>query len=110
MNKSTSDCFLAPIVITVKKDDSIKLALDAKSTNRQLYENKYHMPNINELLDGVSQNVTANAVGTLYFTVLELKYAYSQHKLTAETSKHFQYRGGTSKRNVQVTYRLPWSG
>ena len=30
LDKCTSDCFLAPFVITVKKDDSIKLALDAK--------------------------------------------------------------------------------
>ena len=34
LDKCTSDCFIAPIVITVKKDDSIKLALDAKPTNR----------------------------------------------------------------------------
>ena len=44
------------------------------------------MPNVDELLDGVSQIVTANAAGTLYFTVLDIKYAYSQLKLTAETS------------------------
>ena len=36
------------------------------------------MPNVDELLDGVSQIVPANTAGTLYFTVLDLKYAYSQ--------------------------------
>ena len=36
LDKCTSDCFFAPIVITVKKDDSIKLALDAKPIIRQL--------------------------------------------------------------------------
>ena len=30
LDKCTSDCFIAPIVITLKKDDSIKLALDDK--------------------------------------------------------------------------------
>ena len=34
LDKFTTDCFIAPIVITVKKDDSIKLALDAKPINR----------------------------------------------------------------------------
>ena len=38
LDKCTSDCFIAPIVITVKKDDSIKLALDAKPINRQLFK------------------------------------------------------------------------
>ena len=33
LDKCTSDCFIAPIVITVKEDDSIKLALDAKPIN-----------------------------------------------------------------------------
>ena len=80
LDKCTSDCFIAPIVITVIKDDSIKLALDAKPINRQ-------MPNVDELLDGVSQIVTTKTTGTLSFTVLDLKYAYSQIKLTAETAK-----------------------
>ena len=104
LDKCTSDCFIAPIVITVKKDDSIKLALDAKSINRQLYNNKYQMPNLDELLDGVSQIVTANTIGTLYFTVLDLKYAYSQIRLNAETAKqcNFNIVGG----HATGTYRL----
>ena len=65
LDKCTSDCFIAPIKITVKKDDSIKLALDAKPINRQLYKNKYQMPNVDELMDGVSQIVTAKTQGTL---------------------------------------------
>ena len=71
MDKCTSDT----IVITVKKDNSIKPALDAKPINRQLYKNKYQMPNVDELLDGVSQIATANTNGRLYFTVFDLKYA-----------------------------------
>ena len=74
-DKCTSDCFIAPIVITVKKDNSIKLPLDAKPINRQFYKNKYQMPNVDELIDRVSQIITATAEGTLYFTVLDLKYA-----------------------------------
>ena len=82
----------------MKKDDSIKLALDAKPINRQLYKNKYQMPNVEELLDGVSQIVTARATGTLFFTVLDLKYAYSQFKLTPQTARqcNFNIVGGTA--------------
>ena len=75
LDKCTSDCFIAPIVITVKKDHSIKLAVDAKPINTKLYRNKYQMPNVDELIDGVSQIVTAKTQGTLYFTLLDLKYA-----------------------------------
>ena len=104
LDKCTSDSFIAPIVITVKKDDCIKLALDAKPINRQLFKNKYQMPNVGELLDGVSQIVTANTNSTLYFSLLDLKYAYSQIKLTAETAKqcNFNIIGG----QATATYRF----
>ena len=104
MEKCTSDCFIASIVITVKKDDSIKLAIDAKPINRQLYKNKYQIPNVDDLIDGVSQVITAEASGTLYFTVLDLKYAYSQIKLTADTAKqcYFNIVGG----QATGTYRF----
>ena len=45
------------------------------------------MPKVDELLDGVSQIVTANLKSTKYFTFLDLMYAYSQIRLTAETAK-----------------------
>ena len=104
LDKCTSDCFIAPIVISVKKDDSIKLALDVKPINRQLYKNKYQMPNVDELLDGVGQTVTANTAGTLYFTTPDLKYAYSQIRPNAETAKqcNFKIVGG----QATGTYRF----
>ena len=43
------------------------------------------MPNVDELIDGVSQINTENKEGRLYFTVLNLKYAYSQLKLAADS-------------------------
>ena len=36
LDKCTTDCFIAPIVLTAKKDGSIKLALNAKPMNAQI--------------------------------------------------------------------------
>ena len=47
--------FVSPIVITVKKDGSIKLALESRELNKQVHKNKYQMPNTDELVDGISQ-------------------------------------------------------
>ena len=104
LDKCTIDCFIAPIVITIKKDNSIQLTLNAKPINRHLYKNKYQMPNVDELIDGVSQIITATAEGTLFFTVLDLKYAYSQIRLTADTAKqcNFNIVGG----QATGTYRF----
>ena len=45
------------------------------------------MLNVDELIDWVSQVITAKAAGSLYFKVLDLKYAYSQIRSTADSAK-----------------------
>ena len=72
------DRFISPIVITCKKDKSKKLALDSKFINKQIYKNKYQMPNIHELVDNVAPQISLNSTGEVWFTNLDLKNAYSQ--------------------------------
>ena len=36
--------FISPIVVTVKKDQTIKLALDSKVLNKAIHKNKYQLP------------------------------------------------------------------
>ena len=68
--------FISPIVITVKRDQSIKLALDSKVLNKAIHKNKYQMPNIDMLIDTISQHLTNTQKGQqAYFTTLDLKYA-----------------------------------
>ena len=50
--------FISPIVITVKKDQSIKLALDSKFLNESIHKNIYQMPNNEMLIDSISQHLT----------------------------------------------------
>ena len=79
----------SPIVITVKKDQSIKLALDSKVLNKALHKNKYQMPNIDMLIDTISQDLTNTQNGQqAYLTTSDIKYAYSQLKLHHDNSKH----------------------
>ena len=72
--------FISPIVITVKKDQSIKLAMDSKQINKAIHKNKYQMPNIDVLLDNVAQSAQEGngKPGTTYFSTIDLRYAYSQ--------------------------------
>ena len=39
------DQSISPIVVTVKRDKSVKLALDSKLLNKAVHKNKYRMPN-----------------------------------------------------------------
>ena len=81
--------FISPIVITVKTDQAIKLALDSKILNKAIHKNNYQMPNIDTLIESISQQIGAPAPqNTTYFSTLDLKYAYSQLNLDPNTENH----------------------
>ena len=70
--------FVSPIVITVKKDGSVKLALESRELNKQVHKNKHQMPNIEELMDTVGQTISEKKTGDIYFTTKDLTYSYGQ--------------------------------
>ena len=81
LEKCDDDCFISPIVITRKKDTSIKLALEPKLLNDQIFKNNYQMPNIHELIDNVALQIPEKSNGRVWFSNLDLKKTYSQLKL-----------------------------
>ena len=92
LSSCSDEHFISPVVITVKKDKSIKLALDSKVLNKAIHKNIYQMPNIDMLLDALSQHLTnTKNCQQAYFTTLDLKYAYSQLKLHHDTSKQCNF-------------------
>ena len=55
--KSCSDKkFISPIVIYVKKDKTVNLALDSTILNKSIRKNKYKIPNIDNLIDTIKQS------------------------------------------------------
>ena len=57
LDKCSDRQFISPIVIKVKKDQTVKLALDSKKINKIIYKNKYQMPNIELLLENIAKVV-----------------------------------------------------
>ena len=106
LEKRSDEYFLSPVVITVKNDNTIKIALDSKELNDAIHKNKYQMQSINHLKDTISKNkrTKKNKTGTIYISKIDLKYAYSQIPLHKETQKHcnFNILGG----NATGTYRF----
>ena len=52
------DCFVSPVVITVKSDKSIKIALDSRKQNDSCIKIRRQMPNMEELLNQISVELT----------------------------------------------------
>ena len=92
LNSCSDKNFISPIVITVKRDKTVKLALDFKILNKSIHKNKYQMPNIDNLTDTIQQNLNTSASQeTAYYSTLDLKYAYSQLKVDSETAQHCNF-------------------
>ena len=96
LNKCDEDCFISPIVITREKDGSIKLALDSKLLNNQIFKNKYQIPNIHELIDNIALQLSSKESGEVWVSSLDLKNAYSQLQLCTDNSTqcNFSIVGG----------------
>ena len=79
-------------MITVKKDQSINLALDSKVLNKAIHKNKYRMPKIDMLVEIISQDLTnTQNYQQAYFSTLDFEYIYSQFQLHKDTAKHCNF-------------------
>ena len=104
LDKCSDKQFISPIVIKVKKDQTVKLALDSKKNNKYIHKNKYQMPNIDLLLDNIAQVVKSDKSNKTLITTLDLRYAYSQIPLDKTTQEqcNFSLIGG----NATGTYQF----
>ena len=81
------DVFIQSSVITVKKDRSVKIALDARALIQAIDKDKYQMPNLDNLLDMVAEKLDTEE-GEAWFSSVDMTYAYGQiplHQLTANS-------------------------
>ena len=105
LDKCSDQVFISPVVITVKHNQSIKLALDSQLLNDAIDKNKYQMQSIDNLMDSVAKYISdnKNEQGNFLFSKIDLKYAYSQIPLHPEIKKHcsFNILGGKSTGTYQ---------
>ena len=85
------DVFIQPTVITVKRDKTIKIALDAREMNGNIKKDKYQMPNLEDLLNTLAETITAKDGEKVWFTSVDLKYAFGQVPLNPELAKHCNF-------------------
>ena len=93
--------YLIPIVITVKRDGSLKLALDSKELNTAVCKNKYQMPNIEDLMDRIAELISAKSQEKI---VLKHRFetCIRTSALIIENSRTMQLRTGRGQSNRHV--------
>ena len=88
----------------MKKDQTVKLALDSKKINKFIHKNKHQMPNINLLLDNIAQVVKSEKTKPTPFSKLDLRYAYSKVPLDRKTREKCNFSLVVS--NATGTYQF----
>ena len=94
-DKTTENCFISSALITIKKDKSVKIALDSRKLNEACVKRKTAMPNMEELISKISADITKSN-GEIWMSKIDLDYAYGQAKLSREAARHcvFSIIGG----------------
>ena len=77
MSTVNDNVSIQPTVITVKKDKSVKISLDARELIKLLGMKKYPMPNMEHLIDLVAKQLDKPESET-WFTSLDMQQAYGQ--------------------------------
>ena len=97
VDKIQDDVFIQMTVITVKKDKSVNIALDARALNQSIAKDKYQMPNLENLFDMIAEKLDKEE-GEAWYSSVDMTYAYGQIPLHELTKKHcnFQIVGGKS--------------
>ena len=95
------DCFVSSVVLTVKNDKSVKIVLETRKLNDSCIKIQPHMPNMEELLNEISVEITRDPSKKLMISKIDLDYAYGQMMQSEETSSQcvFAITGGNFSRN-----------
>ena len=71
-DKTTENCFISPVVITIKKDQSVKIALDSRSFNDSCIKRRAQMPNMEELISKISAKICKNTDQKVWMSKIDL--------------------------------------
>ena len=58
LENSSDQYVICPVVMTVKRDKSVKIALDSKELNDAIHKNKYQMQSIDHLIDILANSIS----------------------------------------------------
>ena len=70
-----------PAVMTIKKDKSVKTALDSRKLNGIRVKRKAQMPNMEDLISRISRKIANGPANRIWISKFDLHYAYGQIQL-----------------------------
>ena len=59
--------------------------------NENIKKDKYQMPNLDDLMCSLAETITSDGPGNVWFTTVDLKYAFGQVLLNPSLAKHCNF-------------------
>ena len=81
------DCFVSPLVFTVKNDKSVKIALDSRKLSNSCKKIQPPIPNMEELLNQISVETTGVQTKELIILKIDLDDAYDTKSISQESNQ-----------------------
>ena len=107
IDKITVEMFIQPVVLTVKKDRSNKIGLDARSPNNAILEDEHQMANLESLMETVAEIINGKKEGDVWFTSLDMVYALDkQYYIQKQRSSAFFRSSGEKRQALTIQNRL----
>ena len=94
----------------MKRDKSVKFALDARALNQSIAKVKYQMPNLDNLIDMIAEELDGKD-GERWYSSVDMTYAYGQIPLQELTKRHCNFQivvGGGINGHVLIYNGILW--
>ena len=91
-------------MITVRKDKSVKKALDARALNETIAKDKHQRPSLDHLIDLIAEKLDEKKTGEAWYSSVDVTYAYGQVPLHELTKRHCNFQ--SIGRKSTGTYRF----
>ena len=82
------DCFVSPVVITVKNDKSVKIALFSQKSKGSCEKRRPHMPNMEEILNHISVENSRDRTAQFFISKIDTGNKIIKHKVTVRVCHH----------------------
>ena len=91
VEKINDEAFIQLVVINVKREQSVRIALDARSLNNAIQKEQHQMANLENLMEQITEIFNSREDGTLRLTSLDWLNADEQKELHPETTQQCNF-------------------
>ena len=102
IDKTYDEVFIQRTVTTIKRDKTVKVALDARHLNNAIQKDKRQMPNLDNLMEQVAEIMKSTSEKSVRFTSLDLNTNMGKRSCTQTPQNTASFKSSEGKRREHI--------